>query len=184
MLIIYLIFLILLLGVATFVAAILVLDVLTSRDLSAPFVSVPQDILSRIVDEIEVVDEDVVYDLGCGKSNIIKELANKNQNAEVIGVEKSLVPYFLSKFRVRMLKNVKILRQDFFVTYMGRATKIFLYLSDHAMNKLLPKFQKECRPGTKIISVDFKFPGLTPIKTVETSTQNKLRGKKIFIYEL
>lgn len=58
---------------------------------------------------------------------------------------------------------------------------IFLYLIPHMMKKLEEKFEKELKPGTKIVSYAFSLPHKTPVK--EMSVPWLTGERKLRMYE-
>ena len=56
--------------------------------------------------------------------------------------------------------------KNFFHQDVSDADCIFLYLMPGAMKTLQKKFEKELKPGTKVISHAFKFPGREAVKSM------------------
>ncbi|MBI5037180.1 MAG: SAM-dependent methyltransferase [Candidatus Kerfeldbacteria bacterium] len=132
---------------------------------AAPWLPVLKRDIKRVVDLAELTESDVAYDLGSGDGRILIALAH-NYSCTVVGYEVSFLPYLISRLKILLLglwRQVEIRFADFFNRDLGQATVVFCFLTPKAMEKLAPKFQKELRPGTRIISYSFAIPGWTPI---------------------
>ena len=150
----------------------------------APFVSVPDEIDDEIIDNLELAQDSILYDLGCGDAKVLIKAIKKIQGIQAVGVEKSLIPYFLAKFNSRKHNNIQIRREDIFSTDISSATHIFVYLSTKAVNKLFGNIKNQCKKGVRLISCDFELNSISPDKIVELDNSNKRIGKKLFIYTI
>lgn len=133
--------------------------------LAAPWVPVFKRDIGRIIRLVALRDGEVAVDLGCGDGRIVVALAN-NSHASVVGYEISFVPYLWSKLRVLLhglSRRVDIRFADFLSRDLGQANAIFCFLTPMAMKKLAPKFARELRPGTRIVSYSFRLPGWEPM---------------------
>ncbi|MFA6594223.1 MAG: hypothetical protein WCT16_03095 [Candidatus Buchananbacteria bacterium] len=131
-----------------------------------PFVSTPRYDLEKICEAAELKPGEKIFDLGCGKANLLT-VAAKKFGAAGTGYELSLWPYFWGKLRVKLLRaDVKLKMQDFLKADLSQADVIFCYLFPEVMDKLENKFQKELRPGARVVSYTFKLPNIQPAKTV------------------
>src|SRR3989339_1582916 len=63
-----------------------------------PFVAASSYVLEDIAKALEVKDDSVVYDLGCGDGRILIYLSKLNSKANYIGVENSAFPILLARF--------------------------------------------------------------------------------------
>jgi len=148
----------------------------------APFVSVPKNIIPEIVIALKLQNTGVLYDLGCGDGRILMEALHHNPNMKMIGIEKALVPFWFAKLQTKKFKKIKIHRRNFFKQDLSDATHVFLYLFPKLMDALLPKLEKELKPGTRVVSCSFQFSKKTPVEIINTKTKNRLVGK-MFVYE-
>lgn len=161
---------------------IIVIKTIASFIEDAPFVSIPGGIMEKILETLHLQNEDVLYDLGCGDARVLLEAAKKNPNIKAVGVEIGLWPYLLAKIKTRNYKNIKILRQNIFDTDLSSTNKIFVYLYPQVLDRLLPKFKKECKTGTRLVSCDFEFKDIEPTNIFEIESNNPNRGKKLLVY--
>jgi len=161
-----------------------------------PFVPVPKMVLPEIIEALKLADRSILYDLGCGDARVLVEAArvskysklsedSKSSKVRFIGIEKVALPLFLAKFRIWrsgnssniLLKNKNLFKED-----LSQATHIFTYLLPKAMDDLLPKLERELKPGTRLISCDFKFSNKEPTEIIDLKRNKKL-GSFLYIYE-
>ncbi len=150
-----------------------------------PYVPTAYDVFPYLKQVLDLDEKSVFYDLGCGDGRIVRACHDICPTAACIGIEKQLGPYMLARLRNRgrLCKTFKIIRGDFFDYAYSDATHIVLYLFPEIMDLLLPKFQKELKPGTKVISIDFTFSGKKYSDVIRTSRSLYLTGQKIYVYE-
>lgn len=106
----------------------------------------------------KVGKNDVVYDLGSGDGTALI-IAAKEFGAKGVGIEIDPLRTFISALMVRIMRvmdKVVIKRKNFFQEDLSQATVIFVYLVPKALNRLLPKFKKELRRGTRIVSYRYE----------------------------
>lgn len=131
---------------------------------AAPWLPVFKRDIKRIIEFADVKKGDKVFDLGCGDGRVLIGLANNTQAEYLIGYEISFLFYIWSKLRVIFMglsKKAEIRFGDFLMKDLSSADVIFCFLTPMAMKKLKPKFEKELKKGTKIISYSFTIPGWT-----------------------
>lgn len=108
--------------------------------------------------------KDVVYELGSGEGTALI-VAAKNFGARGVGIEIEPFRLMLSKFTIKRLdleKIVQLKKANFFEENLSEATVIYVYLVPKTLDKLIPKFRKELKGGTKIIS--YKYQMNLPLK--------------------
>lgn len=115
--------------------------------------------------------KDVVYDLGCGDGEVLLQAAKLG--ASGVGIEIDPSRAFVADLRI--IKNnfqnkIIIKRNDFFKEDLSKASVIIVYLVPKTLEKLLPKFKKELKKRTRIIS--FKYQMNLPLKSKDN--KNKL----------
>lgn len=145
--------------------------------LKAPFVPISKNVLPKIIDVLDVDDNSVVYDLGCGDARVLVRCYKYNQKAKYIGIEKSIVPRILAWFKLRKIgnpKNIRIINGNFFKKDISQATRVFLYLLPGMMDSLLPKLEKELKQGTSLVSYNFTFSKKQPAEVIDLSKLGKI----------
>jgi ribosomal protein L11 methylase PrmA len=100
----------------------------------------------------------VIYDLGSGDGTALM-IAAKEFGARGVGIEIDPLRSIFSK--ILLLRNgvsdkVKIKRSNFFKEDLKEADVIFVYLVPKTIERLLPKFRKELKKGTRIVSYRYK----------------------------
>ena len=150
----------------------------------APFVSSPPNTAQQLARHIFIPPGGVVYDLGCGDGRLLRALYEKFPQATYLGIEHEYIPYLLFRWRNRHIpqKHLSIKKENFKKTDISSATHILTYLFPHIMDALLPKFEKELKPGALVISVDFAFSNKQPKEIIELET-HMARGKRLYVYE-
>ncbi|MFA6587902.1 MAG: hypothetical protein WCT08_02425 [Patescibacteria group bacterium] len=124
----------------------------------APWVPTWQYDYQRILDFVDLKEDETIFELGAGDARLLPEFA-KTKAKSIIGFEISVLPYIFGWFRVRKLKpRVKFKFKDFYKADFSQANVIFCFLTAPAMKKLKIKFEKECQPGTRIVSYTFSIP--------------------------
>lgn len=116
---------------------------------------------------------DIVYDLGSGDGTSLI-VAAKEFGAKCVGIEIDPLRYLFSKIRFKingLNAKVKIIKSNFHEINISDASVIFVYLVPSALNRLLPKFRKELKKGTKIVS--YKYEINSPLKKYDK--ENDLR---------
>jgi len=153
-----------------------------------PFVTASNAVLKDIEKALSVKDDSIVYDLGCGDGRILFYISNSNPKAKYIGIENSPFPVLLSRFQ-SFLNNkktgnkVEIIRGDFFKQDLSNASHVFTYLYPSLMDELLPKFEKEFKHGTRLVSLSFKFRDKVPKSEIDLKRNKYKLGRKLYIYE-
>ncbi len=117
---------------------------------------------------------DIVYDLGSGDGTALM-IAAKEFGAKGIGIEIDPFRYWISKillFSNGVSDRVRIKRGNFFNENLKKADVIFVYLVPKTLDKLLPKFKKELKKGTRIVS--YRYEMNMPLKKFDEKNQIRL----------
>ena len=132
------------------------------------FVPTRQAIVDAMLRLAHVGPDDVVYDLGSGDGRIVIIAAEK-YGARGVGIE--LVPRLVEMSRelareAEVADRVTFVEGDLFTADISAATVVTLYLSPSINRRLLGKLMKELRPGTRIVSRQFRLGSWVPDVTV------------------
>ncbi|MFA6525914.1 MAG: hypothetical protein WCT26_00675 [Candidatus Buchananbacteria bacterium] len=134
-----------------------------------PFISIPRADWLKMCEAAELKPGQIVYDLGCGKANLLTTAA-KNFGVKGIGYEISLWPYVWGRIRVWLQKaDVQIRMKNFFQADISKADVVFCYLFPQIMDKLEPKFRSELKSGAKVVSYAFTLPNIQPAKVISAT---------------
>jgi cyclopropane fatty-acyl-phospholipid synthase-like methyltransferase len=107
-----------------------------------------------------------VLDMGCGNGKLVIALTQLGYTVD--GVE--LNPWLVLRAR-RNIKKLRLSNQahiywgSFWSFDVSSYDTVVLYVIAHIMPRLESKLTKELRPGARIISNYFTFPGLKPINS-------------------
>jgi predicted RNA methylase len=114
------------------------------------------------------------YDLGSGTGRSML-IASKKFNLNIFGFELSSPIAAISKFNfwINGVKKSKINLKNFYNEDLSNADIIFCFLTPKAMLRLKDKFEKELKPGTRIISYAFSIPNWNPDKVIFNNTPGK-----------
>ncbi len=117
--------------------------------------------------------KDFIIDLGCGDGEVLIQAAKLG--ARGVGIEIDPIRYLIAKVRGDINKvpqKIKFKRGNFFNEDISSASVIIVYLVPKTLEKLVPKFKKELKKGTRIVSFVYEIKGLE-VKKIDK--QNKLR---------
>ena len=134
------------------------------------FVPTPQEVVDVMLKVEKVTKNDVVYDLGSGDGRI-PITAARVYGARAVGID-------IDPDRIReaneslkssaaadrtLLNRVRFMNQDLFTTDISEASVVTLYLLPSLNLKLIPKLNKELKPGTRVVSHAFDMgPDIKP----------------------
>lgn len=149
----------------------------------APFVAIPQHAIRLLEESISIPEKEcTIYDLGCGDGRVLCALANKFPHVQYIGIEYSWMPYLFAKISARAYKNITIKYKNFFKEDLSDADGIITYLFPRLMDSLLPKLEKELKPGAMLYSFDFPFTNKEPRAIIDNKKGAATRGNRLWIY--
>ncbi len=158
-----------------FAITILILQTYTLK-YGAPWVPTPHRTIKNMLKLAEVKPGDKVYDLGCGDGRVIIEAA-RSFGAKAVGVEIDPMRFLWTKTKVLLFGlsgKVSVLLGNFFKINISDADVVAIYLLQETNIKLIDKFIKELRPGTRIVSNTFTLPGFKVF--------NYDKRSRIFVY--
>jgi cyclopropane fatty-acyl-phospholipid synthase-like methyltransferase len=116
----------------------------------------------RMLTMARVGPEDLVYDLGCGDGRMIVTAARRH-GARAVGIEIDPLRYLWCQMLISVMGlrgRVRVVHGDFFTQDLSDADVVTCYLLQSTNNKLEAKLKQELRPGARVVSHDFTFPGL------------------------
>jgi 16S rRNA A1518/A1519 N6-dimethyltransferase RsmA/KsgA/DIM1 with predicted DNA glycosylase/AP lyase activity len=132
----------------------------------APWVPTSMKMVHKMLAMAEVGPDDLVYDLGCGDGRMIVTAARR-YGSRAVGIEIDPLRYLwcqilISVFGLR--DRVKIVYGNFFKQDLSEADVVTCYLIQSTNIKLEKKLKQELRPGTRVVSNRFSFPGLYKVR--------------------
>ena len=109
-------------------------------------------------------DHDYLFELGAGIGAVTFPAA-RERAARVCAVEIEPLRYLVLRLRRALgpaADRIEIQRHNMFSTDLRRATVVSAFLWPGAMARLKPKFERELRPGVRIVSRCHRIPDWTP----------------------
>ncbi|MFZ2145734.1 MAG: methyltransferase domain-containing protein [Sedimentisphaerales bacterium] len=155
----------------------------SSREPDVIFVPTPQDVVDRMLELAEVKKDDLVYDLGCGDGRIVVTAA-KRYGCKAVGYD--IDPERVEESLDNVEKNevghlVRIEQKDIFTLDLSKANVITLYLLPSLNVKLIPQLEK-LKPGSRIVSHDFRMKGVKPDKVIKLTSNEDGGEHKVFLW--
>ena len=148
----------------------------------APYMPTPHPVVDAMLKLAKVRRDDVVYDLGCGDGRIVIAAA-RYYGARGVGVD--IDPRLVHEANAAanaagVSGRARFAVQDLFETDFSEATVITLFLYPEMNARLLPKFRSQLRPGTRIVSHQFRIGDWQPDRIEAARFAN--RGYPIFLW--
>jgi ribosomal protein L11 methylase PrmA len=145
------------------------------------FVPTPQEVVDAMLKVAKVTKSDVVYDLGSGDGRIpITAARTYGARATGIDIDPTRIGEANENLKKSGVSGVRFLNQDLFTTDISEATVVTLYLLPSLNLKLIPKLNKELRPGTRIVSHAFDMSSdSVDRKPIETLNIN---GRTVYLW--
>ncbi len=149
--------------------------------LGVPYVPTPSRAVEEMIGMVPWRGKETVLDLGAGDARILIAAKKRYPRIRAIGCEIVPTVWLLGMLRCFIARaNVSLHLCSVFDEDLHEADVIFLYLMPGLLKRLLPKFQRELRPGTLIVCRTFALPGIRPIRV------QKVRGfggeTNLFLY--
>jgi cyclopropane fatty-acyl-phospholipid synthase-like methyltransferase len=128
------------------------------------YVPSPDSVVDAMLKLAHVTAADVVYDLGSGDGRI-PIAAAKGYGARAVGIE--IDPIRIREANDNLMKagvadRVRFVQQDLFESDIREATVVTLFLLTRLNQQLMPKLKHDLRPGTRIVSHQFRMDDSWP----------------------
>ncbi len=143
----------------------------------APWWTTKKDVARMVCKLAKVSSKDIMYELGSGNGTTLI-VAAQEFGVKGVGIEIDPFRVWISRFKIRqqhLEDKIQVKRKNFFDEDLSNATVIYAYLVPKALNRLLPKFKKELKKGTRIVSLNYEIN----LPLVEYDKKNNLRLYKI-----
>ncbi len=127
----------------------------------APFVPTPEPVVSRMLEMADVGPDDVVYDIGCGDGRVVIAAA-RDYGARGVGID--IDAKFIEECRVNAEREgvsrlTRFIRMDAMKARYTEATVITAYLLPESLEDLRPLFERDLRPGARVVSHNYRIAG-------------------------
>ena len=145
------------------------------RELQAPFITTPDDVVERMLRFAGTGPADLVVDLGSGDGRIVIAAARKF-GARGLGIELDSRLVDVSRENARRAEvsdRVSIIQGDVLVADFSKASVVTVYLLPSLIGQLQSRFIYELKPGTRIVSHAFGMAGWKP----DRSETMRIKGR-------
>jgi uncharacterized protein (TIGR03000 family) len=153
---------------------------LTKPDVAFPdkveirWVPTPNDLVDEMIKLADVKDTDVVYEPGPGDARVLIAAAKKGAK-KCYGIEIDPDRVKASQEAVKkagLEDKITIKQGDGLKADYSEATVIFMYMGDDFGREFGPVIQKQCKPGTRIVSHRFLMGDWKPDKTIPVKSND------------
>lgn len=147
----------------------------------APFVPSDPEVVRRMLELAEVGPGDTIYDLGCGDARILIMAVRRFKADKAVGYELKDEVYktaIAEVERVGLQDRIHVVNSNISESNLSEASVITLYLTTHGNEQLRPKIEKEARPGTRVVSHDFRMTGWKHV------LEDRFQGHSIHLYKI
>lgn len=142
--------------------------------IGAPILFSPKKVVEEVLKVVEFKKGENFYDLGMGSGRVM--IAADRLNLNVTGFELSPPIYWFAKLNLFLngVKKSNLYLRNFYNQDLSQADIIFCFLTPPAMEKLKPKFEKELRVGTRVVSYAFKIDGWEEYRVLDCAPPGKI----------
>ncbi len=148
-----------------------------------PFVSTRKRAITPVIKALSLSPGSLLYEPGCGSSNILRAAVRSVPGSRGIGTEKGYLPYIFSRINTFRLP-ISIYYGDLLSTDLSFVTHIYCYLRSDLMEPLSQKILSECEKGTRIVSCDFFLPNLSLMQTIQLDAGDDKLSRILYVYEV
>ena len=147
------------------------------REPDVIFVPTPPETVDEMLRQAHLKKGDVLFDLGSGDGRIPLAAARQyGVRAVGIDIDPKLVAEATETAKREGLDHLVTFRLgDMFAADLRGAAVVTLYLSDTLNVMLRPKLLRELRPGSRIVSHDFRMGDWPPEQSVRVPWKNLYR---------
>ena len=150
----------------------------------APYVSSPISVVDKMLEAAGLHSGETLYDLGCGDGRIVLAAA-KGFGAKAVGIEISDALAKRARQQAESMglqDQVRIITGDMMAVDVSPASVVSLYLMTEANDTLRPKLERELKPGSRVVSLEFKVRGWKPSKVEKVELHN--HPYTIYVYDM
>ncbi len=163
------------------VVIVIVLTAIAHILVSTPYGGTPKDVAQAMIRLAEIREGETVCDIGAGDGRILITAKRQNPSIRAIGYEVALGIWLWGKLRIAFSgEDVTLLNRNALRADLSKVDVLFLYVGPQMMRRLLPKLQKELRPGARVVSHVFRFPDRSA--TVSERVSHGRGSKGAYLY--
>jgi SAM-dependent methyltransferase len=148
-----------------------------------PYCPTPDEVINKIIKELDIKPNKHVYDLGCGDGRFL--FAAEKLGAKTFGFEISLPSYLRAQLKIKKHRlRTKIYFKNFYSANFNDADIVFCFLTKKIMGKVEQLFKDKLKAGTVIVIYGASLPNLKPFKTVSGKIWSHNEISKINFYKI
>jgi SAM-dependent methyltransferase len=147
----------------------------------APWVPMRKKDLPRAARLANIRPGETFFDLGAGDGRLVFHMAKTHPGSLAIGIELFWPAWLFAWLKNRLYgpANARFVWGDALAYGLGQADAVFLFAMPGSLTeRLAAKLRSELRPGSRVITYTFAFPGWTPV-SVDKPAENDLA---IYLY--
>lgn len=152
------------------------------------YVPTPEDVVEAMCTLATVGKNDVVYDLGCGDGRIVIAAVQDFKAKRGVGVDIDEDLVKLSKEEAKTAKvddRVSFRKQDVLeIKDLADASVVMLYMGEDVNLRLRPILQKTLKPGSRIVSHDFKMGDWAPDKKITVFSNEDGDDHELYLWTI
>lgn len=128
----------------------------------------PMEVVQAMLRLAKVNAGDIVYDLGCGDGRIVITAVREfGARGVCVDIDPARIAESLENARqAQLIDRIRFLNEDLFLTDVGDATVVTLFLSPELNLAVRPKLQRELKRGARIVSYWHHMGDWKPRETV------------------
>lgn len=129
-----------------------------------PYMPTKRQQCQRALVLLNLQENEIIYDLGCGDGVMLLEAARSGLKA--VGFEINPILYWIAKWRTRHYRHqVQVKWANFWRIDLSPANGLYVFLIDPYMKKLEKLINNtEHEHLFKVVSFNFKLPNMIPVK--------------------
>ncbi|MBI5728189.1 MAG: hypothetical protein HY984_00360, partial [Candidatus Magasanikbacteria bacterium] len=148
-----------------------------------PYVVTPRKRFSVILDVMRITPQTVIFDLGCGKGDVLFA-AEKFHPKELVGFEMSPLHVWCACARAILTRSrVRVYRQNFFSADISRADVIYIFLVQAIVEEIWKKICREGKPGARVIVLSNAIPNMAGEHITDKKDLNK-KNSGVYVYRV
>lgn len=149
------------------------------------YMPTPQAVVDAMLKMARVSSADVVYDLGSGDGRI-PITAARMFGARGVGID--IDPERTAEARANAKQagvsdKVEFVTADLFETDISQATVVTLFLTPSLNIRLLPKLNRELRPGTRVVSHRWEMKDVAGYEYIPSQKQ-LVDGSNVYVWTI
>lgn len=137
----------------------------------APVFPTPKDALKGLADVIQLPDQALALDAGCGMGDGLRALRKELPQARLQGLEWSWPLVVLSALRCPW---ARVRRGDIWLADWSGYQLVYLFQRPESMGRAAVKAATEMSPGSWLVSLDFPLPGTEATACLTGNSRHKV----------